>query len=80
MTALALMQQDKVLNWDKNLLWDLSAAHNTFGPRLFSEKLKLYGFNQLSYIWLKSFLMGRTQCVKIGREMSKQKELVLGVP
>ena len=85
MTALASMQQEWVQNWDEkmvtgNLLWDLSVAYNTLCPRLFCEKLKVYGFNQLSCNWFKSFLMGRTQCVKIKREMSKQNELVLGVP
>ena len=81
MTALASMQQDWVQNWDGKmvtgiLLWDLSAAYDTLCPRLFCKKLKVYGLNQLSYDWFKSFLMGRTQCVKIGRMMLKQKELV----
>ena len=75
MTALSAMQQDWVKNWDSKkvtgvLLWDLSAAYDTLCPQLLCEKLKIYGFNQVTCKWSESFPAGRNQCVKIGRKIS----------
>ena len=85
MTALASMQQDWTENCDnKNvtgiLLWDLSAAYDTLSPKLLCDKLRVYGFDQLSCKWFESFLTGRSQCVKIGKTMSSSKALESGVP
>ena len=85
MTALASMQQDWVQNWDGKmateiLLWDLSAAYDILCPRLFCEKLKVYGLNQLLCDWFKSFLMDRIQWVKIRTKMLKHRKLVSGAP
>ena len=85
MTALSAMQQDWVKNWDSKkvtgvLLWDLSAAYDTLCPQLRCEKLKIYGFNQVTCKWFESFLTGRNQCVKIGRKISRPRNLVSGVP
>jgi hypothetical protein len=85
MTALSSMQQDWTKNTDDKtktgiLLWDLSAAYDTLNTQLFCEKLKIYGFDELTCKWFQSFLTGRNQSVKIGRTISKPKNLNSGVP
>ena len=85
MTALSAIQQE----WAENtankfitgvLLWDLSAAFDTLNPNIMCEKLKIYGFDQISCAWFRSFLTGRSQVVKIGRSLSNKQMLQLGVP
>ena len=83
MTALAAMQEDWVKNWDNRemtgiLLWDLSAAYDTLNPNLLCEKLKIYGFDQLTCAWFKSFLTGRRQCVRIGKAISRPRDIGSG--
>jgi retron-type reverse transcriptase len=85
MTALAAMQEDWVRNWDQKmltgiLLWDLSAAYDTLNPSLLCEKLRVYGFDRLSCQWFESFLKGRKQSVRIGKSISRQRNLESGVP
>ena len=85
MTALSAMQEE----WTRNtecklktgiLLWDLSAAYDMVCPKLFCEKAKLYGFDDLTCKWFLSFLTGRTQSVKVGQVISQKLETKLGVP
>jgi hypothetical protein len=85
MTALSAMQEE----WSRNtenklktgiLLWDLSAAYDTVCPQLFCEKIKLYGFDDLTCKWFHSFLTGRRQCVKVGQAISENLENKFGVP
>ena len=85
MTALAAMQQKWVERTEAKektgiLLWDLTAAYDTLDAELLCEKLKVYGFCEISRKWFKSFLTKRTQCVKIGKEVSASVELDSGVP
>ena len=85
MTALSAMQQNWAENTEENmktgiLFWDLSAAYDTLDIELLCDKLKLYGFDQLSWQWFESFLTNRKQRVKIGKAMSKPVELTSGVP
>ena len=44
------------------------------------DKLKIYGFNQLSLNWIESYLSNRRQAVKIGEHTSQEVELTLGTP
>ena len=62
------------------LLWDLSAAYDTLNPSLLCEKLRVYGFDRLSCQWFESFLKGRKQSVRIGKSISRQRNLESGVP
>ena len=85
MTALSAIQQE----WAENtankfitgvLLWDLSAAFDTLNPNFLCAKLKIYGFDQISCAWFRSFLTGRSQRVKIGKSLSNKLWLNYGVP
>ena len=85
MTAMAAMQQkwiEKTEAREKTgiLLWDLTAAYDTLDAELLCEKLKIYGFSEMTRRWFKSFLTGRSQRVKIGEKLSKPVELDSGVP
>ena len=62
------------------LLYDLSAAFDTVQPQILIDKLALYGFEETSLKWIKSYLTGRTQAVKIDGCVSGQVELTLGTP
>ena len=43
-------------------------------------KLKTYGISGNLIKWIRSFLSGRTQVVKIGKELSSKKEVTSGIP
>ena len=62
------------------LLWDLSAAFDTLDKDIFCEKIKLYGFQELTVKWFNSFLTGRSQRVQIGNCVSRKRSLTSGVP
>ena len=62
------------------LLYDLSAAFDTLKPQVLLDKLEIYGFDQLSLDWMKSYLTGRKQAVRIGKHTSSEVELTLGTP
>ena len=49
-------------------------------PQILIDKLALYGFEETSLKWVKSYLTGRTQAVKIDGCVSGQVELTLGTP
>ncbi len=85
MTALSAMQKDWIQNTEEGLttgvlVWDLSSAFDTLDIDLFLKKLQLYGANQITLRWFKSFLTGRTQRVRIGSATSDKLGLVSGVP
>ena len=48
--------------------------------KCYAKKLQKYDFNEITSQSFKSFLPGRKQRVKIGREMSEPIELRSGVP
>jgi hypothetical protein len=62
------------------LIWDLSSAFDTLDVDLFLTKLALYGSDDLTTNWFRSFLTGRTQRVRIGSALSAPLPLVTGVP
>ena len=62
------------------LLWDLSAAFDTLNTSILCKKLKIYGFDNLSCAWFRSFLTGLSQRVKIGTTLSNKLMLTTGVP
>ena len=62
------------------LLWDLSAAFDTLDCDGLCAKLELYGIQPRSIKWVKSFLTGRSQRVKIGSSLSSPRMVATGVP
>jgi len=63
------------------VLLDLSAAFDTIDHGILLDKLaKEYGFGGTALDWIKSYLEGRSYCVKIGDTMSSIAELLFGVP
>ena len=75
--------------WLKNLkagksqsitCFDLSAAFDTLNADILSTKLKIYGFDQRSRNWIKSYLNDRKQVVIIGAEISEPVTSNIGSP
>jgi exonuclease III len=62
------------------LLWDLSAAFDTLDCDGLCDKLALFGIQPRSVRWIRSFLTGRSQMVKVGNHLSKAKPVTTGVP
>jgi hypothetical protein len=62
------------------LLWDLSAAFDTLDCGGLCDKLSLFGVQPRSVKWVRSFLTGRRQRVKIGNRVSKPRSVPTGVP
>ena len=59
---------------------DLSAAFDTLSKEVFCKKLEVYGFDNNSVNWFRSYLSERTQYVMIGSEISNPITLDLGSP
>ena len=49
---------------------DMSAAFDVVDHQLLLKKLRLYGFDQRSLVWMTSYLSGRTQSVCIDGTLS----------
>ena len=62
------------------LLWDLSAAFDTLDCNGLCDKLSLFGVQPRSVKWVRSFLTGRRQKVKIGSSVSRSRDVPTGVP
>ena len=62
------------------LLLDLRAGFDVINLKLLREKLRIYGFDQLSLQWFESYLSGRSQCVQIESRNSSFLETPWGVP
>ena len=65
MTALTAMQKEWVSNAEEGLMtgvlvWDLSSAFDTLDIDLFLKKLSIYGVNEITTNWFRSFLAGQT--------------------
>ena len=58
------------------ILYGLSAAFDT----VLLEKLKVYGFDDSSLKWIKSFLKDRTQYVQVAEKKSEIKVTNIGTP
>ena len=85
MTALTTMQKEWISSTEGGLItgilvWDLSSAFDTLDINLFLRKLTIYGADETTRNWFRSFLSGRTQRVRIGGTLSDPLELVSGVP
>ena len=85
MTAWQEIQLDWAMKNESNLvtgvlLWDLSAAFDTLDCEGVCAKLELFGVMKRSVSWIRSFLSGRSQRVKIGSKVSSSRLVPTGVP
>ena len=62
------------------MMLDLSAAYDLANHQIILDKLELYGFDELSVKWMKSYLSGRSQCVYVDGELSDMLSVDVGVP
>ena len=85
MTALTEVQKQWAENSENKektgiLMWDLSAAFDCLDINIMCDKLVLYGFQENTVKWFRSFLASRSQRVKIGEYLSNPINLQSGVP
>ena len=59
---------------------DMSAAFDVVDHDILLRKLKLYGFDDQSYNWMRDYLTGRTQAVYIDGSLSPFLPVNVGVP
>ena len=59
---------------------DLSAAFDVVNPSILLQKLRIYGFNEDSIQWLRSYLNSRYQKVYIDGFLSEAIQVDIGVP
>ena len=85
-STLLNIQDDLFLNMSEGsttalTLLDLSAAFDTIDHSILFHRLhECYGINGLALSWFKSYLLDRTQSVKVGSVLSHPMELKFGVP
>ena len=58
---------------------DMSAAFDVVDHSILLDKLKLYGFDDISLAWVKNYLSGRTQSVYIDGVFSSYRDVDAGV-
>ena len=59
---------------------DMSAAFDIVDHGILLQKMKLYGFDDMAYNWVKNYLAGRTQAVYIDGSLSPFLPVDIGVP
>ena len=59
---------------------DMSAAFDVVDHNILLDKLKLYGFDDMSLKWVRNYLSGRTQAVYIDGVFSTYRNVEAGVP
>ena len=62
------------------LLFDFSKAFDTISPSRLIRKLRDMGFSRTALIWIKTYMIGRSQRVFSRSEESEYLETNLGVP
>ena len=62
------------------LMYDLSSAFHCVSHEFLLGKLKIYGFNDNSMQWIKSFLEQRKQMVTVAGKLSTAQEINIGTP
>lgn len=72
-------------NWNKKnhvigVSVDLSKAFDTVNHRILLSKMYKYGIRGLPLAWFKSYLINRTQCVRVDHVLSDQVVVNVGIP
>ena len=62
------------------ILLDLRAGFDVINHNILLQKLKEYGFDDLSLSWFRNYLVGRQQCVQVESSFSKFLSVPWGVP
>ena len=62
------------------ILYDLSAAFYTVPHQILVEKLRIYGFCQLTIRWIESYLSNRKQFVEVSGKRSCDQVINIGTP
>ena len=62
------------------VLYDLSSAFDTVSHEVLLTKLKIYGINEHSIKWVKSYLENRKQMVTICGQLSSTQHIEIGTP
>ena len=62
------------------VLYDLSSAFDTVSHEILLTNLKIYGFNEHSIKWVKSYLENRKQMVTICGQLSSTQDIEIGTP
>jgi retron-type reverse transcriptase len=62
------------------LIFDLSAAFDTLDHKILARKLTSLNFSDQSLMWINSFLENRVQQVQVGRTLSSERHIGVGVP
>ena len=67
-------------NYSEVIYLNISKAYDKVDHCILIRKMKAMGVRGLLGQWLGSFLLERTQCVKIGDTVSKKENIISGVP
>lgn len=59
---------------------DLAKAFDTVAIPILLQKLEVIGIRGLALDWFNTYLTNRRQYVKVGESISRQKNMVFGVP
>jgi len=62
------------------LSFDLSSAFDCIEVNTLCNKLHLYGFDETSINWIRSYLTDRMQYVQVGNDVSSIKLIIVGAP
>nr|CAI5861082.1 unnamed protein product [Callosobruchus analis] len=84
-TSLAYLSDSILSSLDKKLmnilaLLDFSKAFDTLNHSLLIAKCKYYGFDEIAYKFIKSYLVGRAQRVVLNNQASTSSKITSGVP
>ena len=84
-TALLKLTDDIRMGREKRLLtillqFDFSKAFDTISPSKLLHKLKVFGFSQSVFLWICSYVTGRSQCMTSNNTTFEPRETNLGVP
>ena len=85
MTALTKMTESWLAEMDRgnltgNVLLDFSKAFDLVSHNILLRKLKTYRFSDQTLTLLRSYLLDRTQEVRIGKNSSEKRLIIAGVP
>ena len=85
MTALTKMTESWLAEMDQgnltgNVLLDFSKAFDLVSHNILLRKLKVYRFSEHTLTLLRSYLLDRTQEVRIGKMSSQKRHILAGVP
>ena len=85
MTSLLSVANEWLCNIDDGLIngvlfLDIKKAFDTINHEILLAKLKYYGFQEQSLLWIKSYLKERKQFCKLNHNTSSVKSIHCGIP